>query len=96
MQRERLSLTDKTQCGGYSNHIQRYTLVSEYCRGKRVLDAGCGTGYGSTYLMGAGAASVTGVNIADEGRSLRRINSTGAITCVSSRGILNDCRKSRN
>ncbi len=66
MQRERLSLTDKMQCGGYSNHIQRYTFASEYCRGKRVLDAGCGTGYGSTYLMGAGAASVTGVDIADE------------------------------
>jgi len=64
--KERLSLNDTTQYGGYSNHIQRYAFAAEYCRGRRVLDAGCGTGYGSVYLVAVGSASVTGIDISDE------------------------------
>ena len=31
----------------WNEHFSRYAFASRYCQGKRVLDAGCGTGYGS-------------------------------------------------
>lgn len=43
-------------------HYQRYLGVRELVRGKAVLDAACGEGYGSS-LMAAAAAQVTGVDI---------------------------------
>jgi len=47
-------------------HLNRYLLVREMCAGKRVLDAGCGEGYGA-FLMAErwGAASVTALDIAE-------------------------------
>jgi len=63
---ERISLEDKSLFQGYSNHIQRYTFAAPHCAGRRVLDAGCGTGYGSAFLAARGAASVTGIDISDE------------------------------
>ena len=63
---ERLSLTDDSMIASYEEHIQRYTFALEYCRGKRVLDAGCGTGYGSYFLAANGAKSVLAVDISDE------------------------------
>lgn len=65
MTHERLSLTDQTMLASYAEHIQRYELALQYCRGKRVLDAGCGTGYGAHYLAANGAASVLAVDISD-------------------------------
>jgi glycosyltransferase involved in cell wall biosynthesis/2-polyprenyl-3-methyl-5-hydroxy-6-metoxy-1,4-benzoquinol methylase len=46
-------------------HIPRYTLAAGFTHGKRVLDFGCGTGYGAAMLATA-AESVLGVDI-DEG-----------------------------
>jgi glycosyltransferase involved in cell wall biosynthesis/2-polyprenyl-3-methyl-5-hydroxy-6-metoxy-1,4-benzoquinol methylase len=46
-------------------HVPRYTLAAGFTHGKRVLDFGCGTGYGSA-LLAAAAESVLGVDI-DEG-----------------------------
>jgi SAM-dependent methyltransferase len=63
---ERISLEDKTLYRGYSNHIQRYNFAAQYCKGRRILDAGCGSGYGSVFLVGQGAESVTAVDISDE------------------------------
>ena len=31
-------------------HLHRYSLAAKYCKGKRVLDAACGSGYGSVIL----------------------------------------------
>jgi SAM-dependent methyltransferase len=45
-------------------HWHRYAFAREFARGKRVLDAACGEGYGSA-LMAQTAASVLGVDIAD-------------------------------
>jgi SAM-dependent methyltransferase len=49
-----------------SEHFLRYYWAGEYVRGKRVLDAGSGTGYGAAILTRAGAEQVVGVDIAEE------------------------------
>ena len=43
-------------------HWHRYAFVAELVRGKRVLDAACGEGYGS-FLLAHAAAHVTGIDI---------------------------------
>jgi ubiquinone biosynthesis O-methyltransferase len=47
----------------WSEHVARYAFARKYVNGKRVLDAGCGTGYGSAELA-QDAAEVTGIDIA--------------------------------
>jgi 2-polyprenyl-3-methyl-5-hydroxy-6-metoxy-1,4-benzoquinol methylase len=47
-------------------HIARYRFAKDFVRGKRVLDIACGEGYGASSLAKAGAASVVGVDIADD------------------------------
>ena len=44
-----------------NEHVARYTFAARLARGKRVLDAGCGAGYGSAELAQA-ADSVVGVD----------------------------------
>jgi SAM-dependent methyltransferase len=46
-----------------AEHLARYHWAGALVKGKRVLDAGCGTGYGSDLLAKAGAAEVVGVDI---------------------------------
>jgi SAM-dependent methyltransferase len=48
-----------------NEHVARYTFAARLARGKRVLDAGCGAGYGSAELAQA-ADSVVGVDRAPE------------------------------
>jgi SAM-dependent methyltransferase len=55
-------IPDETASGVVALHLERYVFAARYCREKRVLDAGCGVGYGSGYLGGI-ASSVTGVDI---------------------------------
>ena len=47
-------------------HKQRYEFASDYCKGKRVLDVACGTGYGSAIVAQSGAAHVVGVDLSIE------------------------------
>src|SRR6516165_12777051 len=49
----------------FNEHMARYTFAARLARGKRVLDAGCGAGYGSAALAEI-AESVTGVDVAAE------------------------------
>jgi 2-polyprenyl-3-methyl-5-hydroxy-6-metoxy-1,4-benzoquinol methylase len=63
---ERLSLNDESLVSSYAENIQRYEFALEYCRGKRVLDAGCGTGYGSHFLAANAARSVLALDISVE------------------------------
>ena len=49
-----------------AEHRARYWCAAQWAAGRRVLDAGCGTGYGLAMLLAAGAESATGVDIADE------------------------------
>jgi len=51
--------------GVLSVHLKRYEFAVDYCRGKKVLDAACGAGYGSARLV-RDAASVTGIDIDPE------------------------------
>lgn len=66
MSDERISLENKSLARGYSNHIQRYIFAAHYSKDCRVLDAGCGTGYGSAYLSVQGATNVTAVDISHD------------------------------
>ena len=46
-------------------HWHRYAFALDLAKGKRVLDAACGEGYGSNLLAGV-AEHVLGVDISDE------------------------------
>lgn len=46
-----------------AEHVARYTWAGALAAGKRVLDAGCGTGYGSELLARSGATEVVGIDI---------------------------------
>lgn len=60
-----------------AEHLARYMWASQFVDGKRVLDAACGVGYGSRMLMDAGAATVFGVDIAEDViASLRSLEET--------------------
>ena len=48
-----------------AEHLARYWWACRMAAGKRVLDAGCGTGYGANMLAASGAAEVIGVDIAE-------------------------------
>ncbi len=47
-----------------AEHLVRYWWASELAAGRRVLDAGCGVGYGTALLARAGATSAVGVDVA--------------------------------
>lgn len=56
---------DETDKGAVSVHLKRYVFAREFCGGKVVLDAACGSGYGSSYLAET-AAHVTGIDLSPE------------------------------
>jgi SAM-dependent methyltransferase len=58
---ERLLAGDPLFRADLSRHLIAYQFAQERIRGKRVLDAGCGDGYG-THLLAATAAHAVGVD----------------------------------
>src|SRR5246500_372565 len=56
-----------------NEHMARYTFAARLAHGKRVLDAGCGAGYGSAELARV-ADSVTGVDVACDAVEYAREN----------------------
>jgi SAM-dependent methyltransferase len=44
-------------------HESIYVFASQFAAGARVLDAACGTGYGTARLLASGAVSIDGVDI---------------------------------
>jgi SAM-dependent methyltransferase len=56
-----------------NEHMARYAFAARLARGKRVLDAGCGAGYGAAELARA-AVSVVGADIAPEAIDFARQN----------------------
>src|ERR1043165_7547945 len=49
-----------------NEHLARYAFAARFAASKRLLDAGCGTGYGSAELAKS-ARSVTGADLSAEG-----------------------------
>ncbi|MGK7876196.1 MAG: class I SAM-dependent methyltransferase [Xenococcaceae cyanobacterium] len=56
---------ERSPQGILSIHLKRYQFALDYCKGKSVLDAACGVGYGSAELAQV-AASVIGIDIDSE------------------------------
>jgi 2-polyprenyl-3-methyl-5-hydroxy-6-metoxy-1,4-benzoquinol methylase len=46
----------------FVNQFKVYRFASQFCSGKRILDIGCGTGYGTSY-MAESAESAVGIDI---------------------------------
>lgn len=55
----------------WNEHFARYAFASRLARGKRVLDLGCGTGYGSAELNRQ-AAAVTGLDVSADAVAFAR------------------------
>ncbi|MDZ4678781.1 MAG: class I SAM-dependent methyltransferase [Oligoflexia bacterium] len=47
----------------WGEYLAQYKQASRYVRGMRVLDIGCGRGFGSRFLFDNGAVSVTGIDL---------------------------------
>ncbi|MFT7638678.1 MAG: ubiquinone/menaquinone biosynthesis C-methylase UbiE [Pirellulaceae bacterium] len=62
---ERLSNTSWIPPWIKYQHFARYEWVQQYCRGKNVIDAACGTGYG-TDMVATSATSATGIDCSNE------------------------------
>jgi 2-polyprenyl-3-methyl-5-hydroxy-6-metoxy-1,4-benzoquinol methylase len=63
---ERLKPTGEEDGLIASEHYGRYLWAAQLARGMNVLDAGCGTAYGTKTLAEAGASLVTGVDISEK------------------------------
>ena len=62
---ERVVPEDDNFC--FQAHLSIYNFAKPYAHGKRVLDAGCGTGYGSFHLLTEGKAkSVQGIDLSEK------------------------------
>ena len=47
----------------FADHVARYAFAMDYAKGRTVLDAGAGLGYGAAMLRAGGAARVVAVDI---------------------------------
>jgi 2-polyprenyl-3-methyl-5-hydroxy-6-metoxy-1,4-benzoquinol methylase len=63
-----------------AEHLARYEWAASLAVGRRVLDAGCGTGYGAVILARAGAERVVGVDAAAAVVEAARSYETPALT----------------
>lgn len=58
----------------WNEHVARYIFASRFAAGKRVVDAGCGTGYGASHLAAA-AAHVIALDVAPDAVAFARAHS---------------------
>jgi SAM-dependent methyltransferase len=63
---ERLALDRFSSPWLRNQHLARYRWAAAFAPGLRVLDAACGTGYGSRILLKAGARQVTSMDVSSE------------------------------
>lgn len=60
-------IPSRTSYASYHQHASRYVFASRFVKGgEALLDVACGVGYGSSYLAGKKAVSVTGLDISPE------------------------------
>jgi SAM-dependent methyltransferase len=50
----------------YAEHLARYRFAAQFAERRRILDAGCGEGYGAAILQDAGASKVVGLDVDEE------------------------------
>jgi SAM-dependent methyltransferase len=62
-----------------AEHIARYRWATSFCPGRRVLDAGCGIGYGAELLHRAGASEVIGVDVSEPIVEIARSGVSGEV-----------------
>ena len=62
---ERLDLETEITSWDAAIHVARYASAKQFCNGLKVLDIGCGEGYGSMMMLNWGASSVLGVDISE-------------------------------
>lgn len=67
---ERLSLDRFSSPWLRNQHLARYRWAAARASGLRVLDAACGTGYGSRILLEAGACQVTSMDVSFDASGL--------------------------
>ncbi|MAT44344.1 MAG: hypothetical protein CL609_18585 [Anaerolineaceae bacterium] len=58
----------------YYAHLSIYDFGLQFCRNKIVLDAGCGSGYGSDYMAKNGADFVYGIDISEKAIEFNKFN----------------------
>jgi SAM-dependent methyltransferase len=68
---ERLALDRFSSPWLRNQHLARYRWAGGFAPGRRVLDAACGTGYGSRLLFEAGAQNVVSVDVSAEASAAR-------------------------
>src|SRR4051812_25282678 len=76
---------DPAESGGQlvdAEHQARYLLAQQFVSGRRVLDAACGTGYGTRILIDGGADEVTAMDIAPEAVEETRRRTRGEANVV--------------
>lgn len=56
----------KIPASWFAGDLMHYIFAEDFVEKKKVLDAGCGTGYGSYHLSIAGADEVVGIDISKE------------------------------
>ena len=61
----------------FAEHLARYRFAVQFAKEMRVLDAACGSGYGTTLLAEEGARSVLGVDINDSAISYAKLRYGG-------------------
>lgn len=61
----------------WNEHVARYIFAARFAAGKRVVDAGCGTGYGASRLA-AVAAQVIALDVAPEAIAYARAHSNAS------------------
>ncbi|MDE0106997.1 MAG: class I SAM-dependent methyltransferase [Bryobacterales bacterium] len=61
-----------------NEHLARYCFAEPLARGRRVLDVGCGEGYGTARFVGDSAA-VYGLDNSEQAISSARANSSGVV-----------------
>jgi SAM-dependent methyltransferase len=71
------AIPGETEAGTMAFHLARYSWSLQYCVGKRVLDAGCGVGYGSRILASV-ASEVVGIDYSQSAIERARAEHGGA------------------
>lgn len=74
------SFMDWSQYYNHLMHVETYRYAKRYCEGKRVLDYGCGSGYG-VRLLSEVATEVVGTDVSDEAVDYARNQYTARNVC---------------